>query len=101
LSLGDRIHVPRSRGATNGSLLVLLGLWGGLVAFWGPTFGYAFTPDASWHFTWGRLWLNILPAAAVVLGGLSLLGASNRVSGTAGSWLAAVGGAWFVIGQQV
>jgi hypothetical protein len=101
LGMRDRMHVPRSRGATSGLLLVLLGIWGGLVPFLGPALGYAFTPDTSWHFTWGRLWLEILPAAATVLGGMWLMGTSNRVSGWVGGWLAAAGGAWFVIGQEV
>ncbi len=101
VDMRDRLHMPRSRGATSGILLVLLGIWGGLVPFVGPYFGYAFTPDLSWHFTWGRFWLEILPAAATFLGGLWLLGSANRVTGHLGAWLAALGGAWFVIGQQV
>ena len=101
VDMRDRLHMPRSRGATSGVLLVLLGIWGGLIPFVGPYFGYAFTPDLSWHFTWGRLWLEILPAAATFLGGLMLLGSANRITGHLGAWLAAAGGAWFVIGQQV
>ena len=101
MDMHDRLHMPRSRGATSGILLVLLGIWGGLVPFVGPYFGYAFTPDISWHFTWGRLWLEILPAAATFLGGLMLLGSTNRITGHFGAWLAAAGGAWFVIGEQV
>jgi len=101
VDMRDRLHMPRSRGATSGALLVLLGIWGGLVAFVGPYFGYAFTPDVTWHFTWGRLWLEILPAVATFLGGLMLLGSTNRITGHFGAWLAAAGGAWFVIGQQV
>lgn len=97
----DRMHVPRSKGATSGLLLVLLGIWGALVPFIGPYFDYAYTPDATWHFTWGRLWLEILPGAAVFLGGLFLLGTANRVSGSFGAWLAAAGGAWFVVGQPI
>ena len=101
LGMRDRLHVPRSRGATSGLLLVLLGLWGGLVPFIGPTLGFAFTPDNAWDFTWGRFWLEIVPAAATVLGGLWLMGSSNRISGWVGGWVAAAGGAWFVIGQEV
>jgi hypothetical protein len=101
VDMRDRLHMPRSRGAVSGLLLVLLGIWGGLVPFVGPYFGYAFTPDLAWHFTWGRFWLEILPAAATFLGGLTLLGSANRVSGHLGAWLAAAGGTWFVIGQQV
>lgn len=101
VDMRDRLHMPRSRGATSGTLLVLLGIWGGLVPFVGPYFGYAFSPDITWHFTWGRLWLEILPAAATVVGGLMLLGSANRITGHLGAWLAAAGGAWFVIGQEV
>jgi hypothetical protein len=101
LGMRDRLHMPRSRGATSGLLLVLLGLWGGLVPFIGPSLGFSFTPDNSWDFTWGRFWVEILPAAATVLGGLWLMGSSNRISGWVGGWLAAAGGAWFVVGQEV
>jgi len=101
LGMRDRMHVPRSRGAGSGLLLVLLGIWGGLVPFLGPVFGYSFTPDDAWNFTSARLWLEILPAAATVLGGLWLMGSSNRISGWVGGWVAAAGGAWFVIGQTV
>lgn len=97
----DRMHVPRSRGATSGLLLVLLGIWGALIPFVGPIFNFAYTPDDAWHFTWARLWLEILPGAAAFLGGLFLLGTTNRVSGWFGAWLAAAGGAWFVVGQLV
>jgi hypothetical protein len=101
IGMHDRMHVPRSRGAMTGFLLVLLGIWGGLVPFAGPVFGYAYTPDVSWHFTWARLWLEILPAAATFLGGWWLLGTTNRVSGSLGGWLATAGGVWFVIGQPI
>src|SRR5690242_19417221 len=101
LSRRDRMHMPRSRGAASGLLIVLLGVWGGLVPFVGPSFGYSFTPDVSWDWTTGRLLLEVLPAAATVLGGLSMMGTASRVSGWFGGWLAAAGGAWFVIGKWV
>jgi hypothetical protein len=98
LTMHDRLHMPRSRGAASGLLVVLLGLWGGLVPFIGPAFGYSFTPDVSWQWTTGRLLLEVIPAAATVLGGLAMMGSSSRVSGSFGAWLAAAGGAWFVVG---
>ncbi|MGH3318830.1 MAG: hypothetical protein ACRDN9_01400 [Streptosporangiaceae bacterium] len=79
-------------------LLVALGVWGGIIPFVGPLAGYAYTPDTAWTFTMGRLWLEILPAAAAVLGGLMLLGSANRGTASFGGWLAAAGGAWFVVG---
>jgi hypothetical protein len=99
LTVHDRLHVPRTRGAASGLLIVLLGIWGGLVPFVGPFFGYSFTPDLTWHWTTGRLLLEVLPAVATVVGGLALMGSASRISGWAGAWLAAAGGAWFVTGQ--
>jgi hypothetical protein len=99
LTMHDRLHMPRSRGAASGLLIVLLGLWGGLVPFIGPSFGYAFTPDLSWHWTTGRLLLEVVPAVAAVIGGLAMMGSASRISGAAGAWLAAAAGAWFVTGQ--
>jgi hypothetical protein len=101
LTMRDRLHMPRSRGAASGLLIVLLGLWGGLIPFLGPAFDYGFTPDATWQWTDGRLLLEVLPAAATVLGGLAMMGSSSRISGSVGAWLAAAGGAWFVVGQWV
>ena len=101
LTMHDRLQMPRSRGAASGLLIVLLGIWGGLIPFIGPSFDYGFTPDLSWHWTTGRFLLEVLPAAATVLGGLAMMGSASRISGSAGAWLAAAGGAWFVIGQWV
>lgn len=89
----------RSRGALNGFLLLLLGAWGGLIAFIGPYFHYAYTPDTTWTYTTGRLWLDILPGAAVFLGGLIVLLTAARHVAMFGALLAAAGGAWFALGQ--
>jgi hypothetical protein len=92
------MRVPRSRGAMSGTLLVLLGLWGALIPFVGPYFDYAYTPDNTWNYTNGRLLLEILPGVGAVLGGLLVLGSANRAAGILGGWLAALCGAWFVVG---
>jgi len=52
--MAGKLRVPRSRGAMTGLLLVLLGAWGGLIAFIGPYFHYAYTPDSAWTYTSGR-----------------------------------------------
>lgn len=95
------MHAPRSRGGLSGTLLVLLGLWGGLLPFAGPYFGFGFAPDDTWVYDTDRLQLSIAPAAAVVLGGLIVLAAANRAFAMFGAWLAALGGAWFVVGTSV
>ena len=44
-SRGGALHIPRSRGAASGLLVIVLGLWGALVPFVGPYFNFAFSPD--------------------------------------------------------
>lgn len=88
-----------SRGRSIGVLLMLLGAWGGVIPFVGPYFGYAFTPDKHWAYTSGRLWLSIVPGAVAVIGGLLVL-AFDRIAAL-GGLLAALGGAWFVLGQSI
>ncbi len=95
------LRVRRTRGALSGVLLVLLGLWGALIPFIGPYFHYAYTPNQAWHYTSGRLWLELLPGAAVVLGGVIVLGSRHRLIAVLGAWLAAAGGAWFTVGGLV
>src|SRR5215813_14407719 len=92
------LQVPRSRGAASGLLLVLLGLWGALIPLVGPYFHYAYTPDTAWTLTAGRIWLEIVPGAATLLGGVILLASASRPMAMVGAELAAVGGAWFALG---
>jgi hypothetical protein len=96
--MAGMLQMRRSRGAFSGFLLVLLGLWGALIPFIGPYFNYAYTPDVSWHYDTARLWLEVLPGAAVFLGGLLLIIATGRHVALFGALLAAVSGAWFVLG---
>lgn len=92
------LAMQRSRGAASAVLLVLLGIWGAIIPFVGPYFGYTFGVSVPWFFTYDRLWLNILPGIAVFLGGLILGPSANRASGGLGAWLALTGGIWFIIG---
>ena len=94
-------RIPRSRGGVSGVLLILLGAWGGLAPFVGPYFRFAYTPDKAWAYTSGRLWLSIVPGAAAVLGGLLVAGAGHRAVGCFGAFIAAAGGAWFIVGGAV
>jgi hypothetical protein len=95
------MRIPRSRGGVSGVLLVLLGAWGGLAPFVGPYFRFAYTPDKTWVYTSGRLWLSAVPGAAALLGGLLVIIASHRAVGCAGAFVAALGGAWFIVGTVV
>jgi hypothetical protein len=84
-----------------GLLLVVLGLWGGLVPLIGPYFGYAFGSHATWDLTMNRFWLDVLPGGVVLLGGMMLIWSGHRLSGTVASWMAMAGGAWFAVGPAV
>jgi hypothetical protein len=94
------MRLSRTTGVGGGLIVVLLGIWAGLIPFVGPYFNYGFQPESAWHFTLDRLWLNILPAAAVVLGGLAMVAAGRRPNGVLGCWLALVGGAWLLLGPS-
>jgi hypothetical protein len=83
-------------------MLMLLGTWGGLASFIAPYADFGFEPaNDPWIWTDARGWLEVIPAVAVVLGGLILLSSANRTAGAFGAWLAALGGAWFVVGNTV
>ena len=92
------MRISRKTGAMTGFILIVLGLWGGLIPLIGPYFGYAFGSHATWDLTMNRFWLDVLPGAAVVVGGLMLIWSGHRLSGTVASWMAMAGGAWFAVG---
>ena len=73
------LQMRRSRGAFSGFLLMLLGLWGALIPFIGPYFHRAYTPDKAWTYNTGRLWLELLPGAAVFVGGRLLTESDDSV----------------------
>jgi hypothetical protein len=95
----SRVRVSRSRGAASGFLLLVLGAWAALIPFIGPYLNLAFTPspNTAWHWTPDRGWLNVLPGALTVLGGLLLLLSSSRVVTVFGAWLGVVSGAWLIV----
>jgi hypothetical protein len=76
-----------------------LGVWGALIPFVGPYFDFAFTPDQAWTWTAARGWLEVLPGAVTVLGGLLLFVSRNRATAMLGGWLTVIAGAWFVVGR--
>ena len=95
------MRLPRSTGAMSGSLVVLLGLWGALIAFVGPYFNYSFGSNGAWHYTTDRLVLDILPGALAVAAGGVLLSARTRRAGVFGAWLGVLAGAWLVVGPAM
>ncbi|WP_245662820.1 hypothetical protein [Nocardia vermiculata] len=98
---GGRLRIPRSRGALGGLAVLLLGIWGALIPFIGPYFDFGYSPDEPWTWSAARGWLQVLPGAVAVLGGLLMLVSGNRATAIMGAWLAAAAGAWFVIGPAL
>src|SRR5881397_249219 len=94
-------RIPRRRGAATGFLLVLLGLWGGLIQFVGPYFNYQIGTTSTWDWSIDRLWLSVLPGAAAALGGLIMLYSTRRSTASFGGLLALAGGLWLVGGPTV
>jgi hypothetical protein len=99
--MNPQARIPRSRGGITGLLLILLGAWGGLAPFVGPYFNFGYTPDKAWAYNSGRLYYSVVPGAAALLGGLLVLATRNRGVGVVGGVLAALGGAWFVLGNGI
>src|SRR5215470_19742 len=93
--------IRKSRSIGMGVLLILLGVWGGLAPFVGPYFHFAYTPDTPWHYTHARLWLEVVPAAVTVAGGMLVLVSRGRLLPAAGAILAVLAGGWFVVGTMV
>ena len=94
-------QLARSTGMMSGLLVLLLGVWGALVPFVGPYFGYAFASHATWFYDSNRLWLDVLPGGAAVIGGLLLMSASTRRAGILAAWIGFAAGAWFLAGPAV
>src|SRR5436189_5671606 len=95
------MRIARSTGAVSGLLIAVLGIWGALIPFMGPYFDYSFGVNSTWHYTSDRLWLDILPGAVALVGGLLIVLAATRAAGVLGAWLAVSAGAWFAIGPAV
>lgn len=85
-----------------GGILVVLGIFAGTVAFWAPAvdpqFGMGKVP--AWEWTGERFIRHVVPAVAVVVGGL-LLFARSLLARVAGSLVALVGAVWIVIAPVV
>lgn len=96
---GGRLRMPRSRGAASGFLLIVLGGWGAVAPFIGPSLDFAYQPSQDWSAARG--WLEVLPGVAAVLGGGLLLLSRNRVTAMLGGWVSVLAGAWFVVGRAV
>jgi predicted DNA-binding protein with PD1-like motif len=88
----------RSVAMLCGVALILLGAWGALSPFVGPSFGFGFAPDQSWVWSSARGWLEVLPGCVAALGGLVMIISPSRFIVAIGGAIAAAAGAWFIVG---
>lgn len=101
----DRLRHARRSSAPSiemaGVLIVLLGAWGGIAPFVGPTFGMDGEGSVAWQWNLTHALVNLAPGAAAVFAGLLVMGAGRALSGAGrlalGGLLAALCGAWLVV----
>jgi hypothetical protein len=86
--------------AVAGVLIILLALFGIILPFVGPLFGFGMGPDPAWVVTTSRVVRHIIPGIAVILGGLMLFSHSRAYRGV-GIALALLGGIWFTVAPVV
>lgn len=88
-----------ARGA--GLALLVLGLFGALVPFVGPAFGYGMGDVPAWTWTESHASLHLAPGIAAIVGGFLVMRGHSQATQRSGALLAAVGGAWFIIGPSL
>jgi len=83
-----------------GVIIMILGIWGALVPFVGPTFGYGMGGAAAWTWSESHVTLHLLPGLAAIAGAVLLL-RGRLAAKYLGAVLAVTGGIWFVIGPTL
>ncbi|HET6810248.1 MAG TPA: hypothetical protein VFH50_04495 [Acidimicrobiales bacterium] len=92
------------RAALSGLLMMLIGAWGGAVAYFGPEIGLSPAGARSWQWTTAHTILNLAPGAAAFAGGLMVMFGSRLLAGglqRLGALLTFGAGGWFVLGAAV
>jgi hypothetical protein len=98
-------YVGRFGIGTVGMLTVLIGAWGTLIPFVGPTFGFSADGSNSWHWSFPHALLAVIPGILAVLMGVAILSDTKamgvgrgRVSLVMGGLTTLIAGAWFIVG---
>jgi hypothetical protein len=94
----------RSKRATLrmlGVVVTAVAVWGGVVAYVGPTFGFDMgTTDRAWTWNTGHTLLNLGPGVAGAVGGL-LLVLGPWMLLPLGAALGLLAGLWFLVGPSL
>ena len=99
--MAEGVRTPRSRGGLSGLALILLGAWGGIAPYAGPSLGFGYTPNSAWSNTSGRLYLSAIPGAVALVAGLIVMVTRSRWFGGFCAFIAALAGAWFIAGAAL
>src|SRR6185437_15073352 len=99
--MAEGVRTPRSRGGLSGLALILLGAWGGIAPYAGPSLGFGYTPNIAWSNTSGRLYLSAIPGAVALVAGLIVMVTRSRWFGGFCAFIAALAGAWFIAGAAL
>jgi predicted DNA-binding protein with PD1-like motif len=91
----------RSLAMLCGVALILLGAWGALSPFIGPSFAFGFAPDQTWVWSSARGWLEVLPGCVAAVGGLVMIISPSRLIVASGGAIAAIAGGWFIVGPSL
>lgn len=95
------VHSTLSRQVKVAAVIVgVVGVWGALIPFVGPSFGYGMGTSQAWQWTESHLTLHLAPGLAAILGA-GLLTRRRRAVQTFGALLGLAGGAWFVIAPSL
>jgi hypothetical protein len=101
---GLRSNVGHFGLGSVGFLLIGISVWGAIVPFLGPTFGYSADGAGSWHWSLTHAVVAVAPGAVGVLIGLMVLARSRgmvvgrgRLSLAGSGLLALAAGAWFAV----
>ncbi len=95
------VHSTRSRRVKIAAVIVgVVGIWGAVIPFVGPSFGYGMGNSQAWEWSESRLTLHLAPGVVAVMGAGLLMGA-RRSGQLFGALLGVAGGAWFVIAPSL
>ena len=89
------------RVRTAGLVVLAVGLWGAVIPFVGPSFGYSMGGTPAWTWTESSATLHLVPGLAAVLGGALLLVSRRQSARTSGALIAVLGGTWFLIAPSL